>query len=461
MKNLAAALFIIVNTFFFQPSRAQVYVSTDSLASAIDRYLNVANKEDKFNGSALVAQNGQIILQKGYGWKNYAARTLNDSSSIFPIGSLTKPFTAMVILKLQEEGKISVNDKLNKYFPEQLDADKITIQNLLNHTSGIYDFSRDIPEDDSVLLSNPVPRQTVLNAFINKPLEFKPGSKYKYCSSGYFILGLIIEKLTGMPYEQVVRQLIFNPLGMQHSGFDFINLKNPSKVTGYKFLREDRKELAVKWDSSFTFSTGGIYSTTGDLYKWAKAIGKRQILSEASWNEAFTPYLENYGYGWWIDSLYNKKYIYHPGGMIGFASSFKYYPDDDLAIILQNNFGYYGQTLLPVNDALSAIVFNKPNSLLSVRTPISVEDAILRKYTGTYTPNGKDNIYITLKEHQLYAESSSKKGIPKLPIFAQTEVRFFLKDFDAVFNFIKNGDGDIIKFVSQENGKEIEYRKIK
>nr|WP_294796327.1 serine hydrolase [uncultured Mucilaginibacter sp.] len=461
MKKITIALFFTVVSFAFNTLKAQSPPNNDSLAVKLDRYLNLANKQGKFNGSALVAKNGQVILQKGYGWKNYSSRTLNDSNSIFPIGSLTKPFTAMVILKLQEEGKISVNDKLIKYFPQQRDADKITIENLLNHTSGIYDFSRDIPEDDSVLLSNPVPRQTVLNAFINKPLEFKPGSKYKYCSSSYFILGLIIEKLTGMPYEQVVRQLIFKPLGMQHSGFDFINLKSTSKATGYKFLREDKKELAVKWDSSFTFSTGGIYSTTGDLYKLAKAIGKRQILSQSSWNEAFTPYLENYGYGWWIDSLYNKKYIYHPGGMIGFASSFKYYPDDDVAIILQNNFGYYGQTLLPINDALSAIVFNKNNSLLSPRLPITVDEAILRKYTGTYTPNGKDNIYITLKDHQLYAESSSKKGIPKLPIFAETESRFFLKDFDAVFDFIKNGDGNVIKFVSQENGKEIEYRKIK
>ena len=435
--------------------------STDILYKKLDKYLISATENGKFNGSVLVEKNGKIILQKGYGWKNFAAHTLNDTSSIFPIGSLTKPFTAMVILKLQEQGKISVHDLLSKYFPEQRDADKITIQNLLNHTSGIYDFSHDIPENDSALLSHPIPRQKILDVFIHRALEFKPGTHYSYCSSDYFLLGIIIEKLTGMPYEQMVRQLIFGPLGMHHSGFDFINLKDTSKTTGYKTFEADKHELAVKWDSTLAYASGAIYSTTGDLCKWARAIAKRQILIQSSWNQAFTPYLEHYGDGWWIDTLYDNQYIYHSGGLLGFMSSFRYYPDKDVTIILLNNFGYYGQTLLLVNNALSAIMFNKDNSLLSPRKPVSIEDSILRKYAGTYSQNGKDKIFITLREHQLYAESSSKNGIPKLPIFAESENNFFLKDFDAGFTFIKNENNIVVKFISHENGKEIEFRKIK
>src|ERR1700712_223355 len=157
MKNYRF-IFILLCCFILYPigncfavQAQQTIDTTTVLYKNLNKFLVSLTKSDKFNGSVLVAEKGQVILQKGYGWKNVSAHALNDTNSIFPIGSLTKPFTAMIILKLQEQGKISVNDPLSKYFPEQKDAEKITIQNLLNHTSGIYDFSHDIPENDSAL----------------------------------------------------------------------------------------------------------------------------------------------------------------------------------------------------------------------------------------------------------------------------------------------------------------------
>jgi CubicO group peptidase (beta-lactamase class C family) len=441
-------------------SSAQQTNDSTIMGKQLDDYMTASVASGKFNGSVLIARKGKIILQKGYGWKNYSRHTLNDINSIFPIGSLTKPFTAMIILKLQEEHKLSVNDRLSKYVPEQMDADKITVQNLLNHSSGIYDFSHDIPENDSALLSHPIPRQKVLDAFLHRLLEFKPGTRYSYCSSDYILLGLIIERITGMSYWQVVRQLILAPLDMDHSGFDFINLRDTAKATGYKILTADKQILAVKWDSTVSYSAGALYSTTGDLYKWAEAIGKRQILSDSSWRHAFTPNLGHYGDGWFIDTLYGRRYIYHSGGLLGFMSDFMYYPDDDVTIIMLNNFGNYGQNLLPVNHALSAIIFNTYTSWKS-RKAISLDDAVLQQYTGTYTVNGKDKVFISFKNHQLFAESSSKNGIPSLPIFAENENSFFLKDFDAVFTFVKGADNSVNKFISYENGKVMEFSKIK
>ena len=336
MKNyhrtliLSCCFFFFVTVDYFPVKAQQKSDSTTILYKKLDKFLAYVTKAGKFNGSVLVAQKGQIILQKGYGWKNFSAHTLNDTNSIFPIGSLTKPFTAMVILKLQEEGKLSVNDKLSMYVPEQKDANKITIQNLLDHTSGIYDFSHDIPEDDSALLSHPISKQKVLDVFIHRPLKFKPGTQFSYCNSDYFLLGIIIEKLIGVPYEQTVHQLIFKPLGMHHSGFDFINLKDSSKTIGYKTFETDKHIPAIQWDSTLARAAGAIYSTTGDLYKWAGAIANRKILNQSSWNQAFTPQLEHYGDGWWIDTLYGNKYVYHSGGLMGFMSSFRYYPDEDV-----------------------------------------------------------------------------------------------------------------------------------
>ncbi len=232
MKKAVPYAIILLFLLYSLTSKAQQKNDTSVLYKKLDEYMVSAVKVSKFNGCVVVAQKGKIILEKGYGWRNFANHTLNDSNTISQIGSLTKPFTAMVILKLQEDGKLSVNDLLSKYFPELKGADKITIQNLLNHTSGIYDYTRDIPENDSVLLSHPVTKQRILEVFIHHSLENKPGKKYNYCSSDYFLLGVIIEKITGITYEKAVRKMIFEPLGMAHSGFDFINLKNSSKAIG-------------------------------------------------------------------------------------------------------------------------------------------------------------------------------------------------------------------------------------
>jgi len=307
------------------------------------------------------------------------------------------------------------------------------------------------------LLSHPIPQQKVLEAFIHHPLEFKPGSQYSYCNSDYFLLGMIIEKVTGQSYWQVVRQMIFTPLGMEHSGFDFINLKDTSKATGYKTFTSDKHVLSVKWDSTLARGAGAIYSTTGDLYKWSQAIARQQILSAASWQQAFTPNLEKYGDGFWIDSLYGYKYIYHSGGLMGFMSSFRYYLDADVTVILLNNFGYYDQTLLNINNALSAIVFNKWQPKIAVKTYADV----LQQYVGAYDINGKGKVLITVNKNQLYIESTAKSGIPKTPLFAKSNDTFFLKDWDVELTFVKDENNKVVKVVSHENGKVIEYKKIK
>ena len=138
--------------------------------------------------------------------------------------SITKTLTSTVILKLQDEGRLSINDNLTKYFPDYPHGSKITIHHLLTHSSGIYNYTGDVGIEDSLIVNHPIAKERVLSYFKEKPLDFSPGKYYSYNNSGYFLLGLIIEKITGKPYESVVREYIFKPLGMTQSGFDFINL---------------------------------------------------------------------------------------------------------------------------------------------------------------------------------------------------------------------------------------------
>jgi CubicO group peptidase (beta-lactamase class C family) len=443
--------------------KAQPKEDTSALFKKLDGYINSAVNVYKFNGSVLVARKGQIILKKGYGWENFGSQTPNNANTIFQIGSLTKPFTAMVILKLQEEGKLSVNDKLSKYFPEQKGSDKIIIQNLLNHTSGLNNYTDIIGPEDSAIVSHPVPKQKIWEQFMHSSLLFKPGSKFEYCNSDYFLLGMIIEKIAGLSYEQEVRKLVFEPLGMSHSGFDFIHLKDTSKAAGYASIDGGKYIPNIKWDSTVTYSAGAIYSTTSDLYKWGGAIAAGKILSADSWKQAFTPGLGNYGDGWWIDTLFNKKYIYHSGGLPGFMAYFVYYPADDITIILLTNYGNYGDSLAPINAGLSAIMFNEPYSLWEKYTETIVGADMLKQYAGIYQFNTAHQLIITFKGGKLFVEDPNPKDmLPKLELHSESATRFYIKEAQLKFEFVKDDKGNIIKIITYNtHGKDADWLKIK
>ena len=456
MKKIITCIFL--TTAFFI-SKAQ---STDSLSQKLDAYLASANKFYKFNGSALIAQHGKILLQKSYGYKNVATKVLNDSNTIFQIGSVTKQFTATVILKLQEEGKLSVNDKLSKYFPEFKYADDITIDNLLTHTSGIYNYTNDIDAEDSAIVCNPVSKQLIPDIIFKHKPDFKAGKKFNYSNSNYYLLGLIIEKVTGKSYEQNVHDIIFTPLQMTHSLFDFKNLPDTNIATGYQALNDtiQKEATAWRWSTTVTYAAGAIWSTTGDIYKWAQAIANKKILSVDSWKAALTPRLEHYGYGWFIDSLYGKKNIAHGGGLPGFIAYLCYYPDEDATIILLNNEGWFDEALNDLNATLSAIIFDKPYELMHDHVVIKLSDDILKKYVGQYDFDKKHHAYITLENNQLQIEAP-QGNLPKSPLFAEDETNFYLKIINARIEFIKDVSGNVTELISHYNGKDEVCKKVK
>ena len=462
MKKTIIASFLLSFLFYFTANACQNSDSTAILTKKLDEYINSAVSVSKFNGSVLIARKGEIILQKGYGYKNFSLKISNDSNSIFQIGSLTKSFTAAVILKLQEEGKLSVEDKLSKYFPQVKGADEITLKELLNHTSGLYNYADEIGPEDSAIVSHPVTHQTVLNVFINKPLLFKPGAKFSYCNSDYYLLGMIIEQITGMRYDQIVRKWIFTPLGMTHSGFDFINLKDSARASGYVTIAPGKYIPNIQWDSTVTYAPGAIYSTTGDLYKWNRAIAAQRILSPMSWQQAFTPGLGKYGYGWWIDSMFSRKYINHSGGLPGFMSYFVYFPDDDVSIILLSNYGNYGDSLVPVSDGLSAIMFGKPYSLWKKLVLFNVNKDILKQYAGTYQFNAEHKLIITFKKDRLLVEASNPDDkLPQVVLHAETESKFYIKEAQLKFEFVKDAEGKTVKIITYNtSGKDAEWVKI-
>lgn len=433
----------------------------DSISQKLDTYLQSAAGLNKFNGNALIVKKDSILLNKSYGYKNFAAHSLNDSNTIFQIGSVTKQFTATVVLKLQEEGLLSVHDQLNKYFPQFKYADEITLENLLTHTSGIYNYTNEIDADDSAIVCHPVNKQLALDIMFNHKPDFKPGTEFRYSNSGYYLLGMIIEKVTGKSYEQNVRDIIFTPLQMEHSLFDFSHSPDTNIATGYQTLNDSIRieASAWRWDSSVSYAAGSIWSTTGDMYKWAQAINKK-ILSPASWKAMLTPHLDRYGYGVYVDSLFGKPAITHGGGIPGFIAYLCYYPAEDISIILLNNYGWFDNALNTTNTDISAIVFNKPYEPLKDHQNKILDAAVLKKYTGKYEFDNQHPAYITLKGQQLYMEAP-KGGLPKSPLFAEDETNFYLKIINARIEFVKDDAGNITQLIAHYMGKHEVCKKVK
>ncbi len=429
--------------------------SAQNDAAQIDTLLNTYNKLRKFNGSALVAKNGTILLNKGYGYRNAGARVLNDEHSIFQLGSVTKQFTSAVILKLQAENKLSVSDKLSKYFPEYPKGDSITIKELLTHTSGIYNYT-----NDENFMKNEITkaktRQQMMALFENKPLDFSPGTSWSYSNSGYSMLGYIIEKVTNISYEQAVRNYIFSPLKMAHSGFDFTNLKSPDKTVGYYVLNAHDTVGAPIVDSTISFSAGAIYSTTGDLYKWSQALQNNTVLSASQQNEAYTPVKNNYGYGWGIDSIDGKRRLSHSGGIPGYITILSRVPADEVTIILLSNAS--NESVGKISNDIYAILYHKKYELPRERKAVSLDEPTMKQYEGEYEIRPGLTVKINAKDSVLIAIPTGQT--PKT-LFAEKKDSFFEKEEDVQLEFTRNDANQVDGFVFHQSGKEMKCKKIK
>lgn len=442
-RFLSISFFLIIGC---SDSKGQ---NTD-VTSRLNNYLQSAHHAYRFNGVALVVHKNNVILNKGYGFSDMNSQMPNTPDTRFPILSITKTFTATIILRLQDEKKLSVDDKLTKYFPDYPEGSKITIHHLLTHSSGIYNYSNDVGEEDSAIVNYPVSKERVLSHFRDKPLNFPPGKYYSYNNSGFFLLGLIIEKVTGKPYETVVREYIFTPLGMTQSGFDFNGLPKTIKAQGYQFWDSEKAIPYKHFDSTFAYATGAIYSTTNDMLKWSRAITDGEILTPKTWKLAFGPKIQNYGYGWQTGEFSGKKYVKHSGGYPGYMSEFIYYPDENLTIVLLNNFGTYGENVWAVGMGISSAVFGLPYDQWKLRKKVTVAKDVLQSHTGKYKYQ-RSTIEVKLENDKLFAIINESLTLELIP---ENENDYFFRDFNTSFHF----EGDIL--IVHEHGEDSRWIRV-
>ena len=317
------------------PSR--LVIESEAIAR-VDALLSQMAEGGTFTGSVLVAEKGEVLLSQGYGYADREQKIPNTPQTRFRLASVTKQFTAMAILILQNQGKLDVQDPICNYIADCPAAWKgITIHHLLTHTSGITVMPRDY---NSIKATHFTPEQ-LIGHFKDSPLDFQPGEKWSYSNCGYMLLGYIIEQVSGQSYEAVTQQSIFTPLNLSDSGY----IHNSSDLAvGY--ANQYSATPAEFIDSSISYAAGALYSTVEDLYRWDQALYTERLLPQTQLDQMFAPQAimhpgdpagAAYGYGWFVMNDQSRLLVYHEGVISGFKTAIARYPDDQITIIVLCN----------------------------------------------------------------------------------------------------------------------------
>ena len=426
--------------------------AAQDIETKVDEYINAHIKLRNFSGSILIAEHGKILISKGFGMANIEHGVLNSPKTKFRLGSVTKQFTAMLIMQMQERGLLSVGDKLAKFIPDYPQGDKITIHHLLTHTSGIFNIT-DLSElEDIKTLRSPI--EKTIELFKNKPLDFPPGEKSKYSNSGYVLLGFIIEKVSGMPYSEHLQENIFDPLGMKDSGYDSHRVIIKNRAAGYA-PGENGPENADYIDMSIPHGGGALYSTIEDMYRWDRALYTEKLITQESLDKIFTPFKNNYGYGWRLSKLFGRKCVGHSGGIEGFTARISRYPEENVCIIVLSNFSH--ARVNDISKDLAAILFREKYEIPKKQKVAKVDPSIYEAYVGVYEFEPNNTLNISQKNDHLFV---SPPGQPKLEIYPKSEIKFYLEAFDAEITFIKNENGEVTKLIFHIGGKDMAAKKI-
>lgn len=419
-------------------------VSTDSdkrLLGEIDAVMSKTYKPGEPGAAVIVRCNGWTIFRKGYGLADLELGVKVEPDMIFRLGSITKQFTATAILMLAEQGKLSLQDEINKYIPTFTARDKkVTVEHLLTHTSGIKSYTN--MEEWLPLWRKDMTPQEIIDLSKGKPFEFNPGERWNYNNTGYVMLGAIIEKVSGKSYAAFVEENIFTPLGMRHSYYDRTEQVIPRRVHGYQ---KDTGGIinAPYLSMSQPYAAGSLLSSVDDMAVWNDAVFSGRLLKKEWLDKAFVPFhLANgestgYGYGWFISDLRGHRCIEHGGGINGFTSYALALPDDRIYVAILTNSAIAGRMPEPLALRIAELVLGLP---AAERKPVKLPASTLDLLTGVYENLDGEARFITRSGEQLF---SQRAGGAKHEIMAASASEFFFSDSPSILSFKQNPQGRI------------------
>jgi CubicO group peptidase (beta-lactamase class C family) len=430
-----------------------------SLEKLIDGIYNSINGKKAPGAAVLVSKDGKVLYKKGFGYADIDAKQLIQPQTKFRIGSITKQFTAAAILKLQEEGKISVNDKLSKFLPDFPRADEVTIHHLLTHTSGIHSYTA--KPEFMAKVTSPVSEDELIAFFKNDPYDFNPGERWEYNNSAYFLLGHIISKVSGKSFENFLKDNFFAPLAMTNTGVHHASLKLTNEAKGYTKERDVYK-LATNWDMSWAGGAGALYSTVEDLSKWNEGLYGGKVINEKSLQLGLTPVVLNngekasqsYGYGLMINNYRGQDVAEHGGGLHGFVSQLAWYPEEKLTVAILTNITP-PEMNLNSNRIAEFLLWENMEPAKSKSTDLSVKEDVT-PYLGRYDFQG-GIMTITVEGGNLFAQLTRQ---PKFPIFPSAPGEYFWKVVDAKIKFVKNANGEVEYADFEQSGNKRKVAKL-
>lgn len=413
-------------------------------------------------GSVLVAKNEEILLRGGYGFANLEWQTPNTPTTKYRLGSLTKQFTAVGILLLEERGLLTTEDLISQHIADAPLAWKnIKIFNLLTHTHGIPNYTQ-FPEFRAITSFKKTPLEQI-QLFIDKPLDFEPGTHYVYNNSGYVVLGHLIELLSGQTYQTFIRDNIFSPLGMSDSGYDSHSEIILHRASGYIKDVDGHRTNADYLDMSLPYSAGSLYSTTDDLLKWTQGLFGEKLISPKSLHKMTTPFKEHYGFGLEIKEIDGIQVMMHIGGINGFHSALIYSQPTKTTIAVLSNLNTFGYVwdvgFLAQNIALKLLLSVNDRAVMMPRDKqsVSVAPEILEQYVGEYKIKENLSLLVKVNKGQFEAHFSNQ---PIILLHATKESEFYSLTPDLEFKFLRNTIGQVTHIHLSQSGYELTGEKI-
>lgn len=404
MRPVLVLTAVCTPLLFLMPAANATPVDT-ALANRIDASIGQYFRPDAPGAVVLVQREGKTLLRKAYGLADLATRQPLTPETPMRLGSVTKQFTAVAVLLLADEDKLALTDDITRFLPDYpTHGKKITVEHLLTHTSGIPNFTS--RPDYTVKQAQDFTVDGMIARFRDDPLQFEPGTRFSYSNSGYFLLGAIIEKVSGQPYAQFLAQRIFIPLGMRDTAYEGFERSAARRAAGYSgkggaFVPADALSMTQP------YAAGALVSTVDDLARWNAAIGAGKLLKAATWRKAFTPYTladgkrTGYAYGWGIGDWQGASVISHGGGIDGFATYAARLPRQNVFVAVLENADSNLMAPAALARKAAAIALGKP---MPEYRPIALDPAALEQFTGLYDRDGKDSHKVFRRGNELLLE---------------------------------------------------------
>jgi len=437
---------------------ANIPTADNGFATLLDATIAPFYKADEPGATIIVTLDGTTMFRQAYGMANLARKEAMTPEATMRLGSISKQFTAVSILMLVEEGKLSLDDKIVQILPNYpATGSQITVEHLLTHTSGIVSYTD--KQDFDANIATDLTVTEMIDSFKNDPLEFAPGTAFNYSNSGYFLLGALIEKTSGLSYAKFVEQRIFVPLGMNSTCYEGHEIGQQHVAVGHTH----RDGVFVPCDPmsiSQAYAAGALVSNVDDMSRWESAVASGKLINATNWAKVFTPYrladgsLCPYGYGWEVGTLQQRPMRAHGGGINGFMTFALRLLEDKLFVVILSNADFGIVDPEYIAHKIGAIAIGKP---LMDFEEIKLDAKALDAYTGVYTVYASEQRTFWRDGDQLLM---LRTGGDVTPVHPYSVNGFCIKHTLIHMEFVRDASGAVAKVVLYQHGEANENLRV-